>query len=121
MSIRVRTVVCGYSLEELPASWLQVFRRFQRAFARASLDVEVRLDPLEDLPESFEVLIVAPGLRARAVDLSRGARVVAASRENATAVAGDLIAEVERGETLRAERARPDAPRAVLVRGLREL
>lgn len=102
-------------------SWLQVHRRFQRALARAKLDVEVRLDPLEDLPESFEILVVAASLRERAAAVSRGARVVTASRATATAVTAELVAEIERGEMLHAPRARPDAPRPVLVRGLREL
>ncbi len=121
MSIHVRTVVCAYSREELPVSWLQVFRRFERAFAKATLDVRVRLDPLEDLPDSFEIIVVAPRLRDRAAELARGARVVAASRESASGAAAELIAEIERGDTLRADPARPDAPRVVLVRGLREL
>ncbi|MDE3102426.1 MAG: hypothetical protein KGJ98_09335 [Chloroflexota bacterium] len=121
MSTRVRTVVCAYSREELPTAWLQVFHRVERAFARAKLDVQVRLDPLEDLPESFEVLVVPARLRGRAAELARGARVVPASRESASGVAAALIAEIERGDTLRAGAARPDAPRAVLVRGLREL
>src|SRR2546421_732810 len=75
----VRTVVCAYS-EELPAAWLQVFRRFERALAKARLRVRVRLLPLDDLPDTFEVLVVSPGLRERAEALGTGARIVSATR-----------------------------------------
>ncbi len=121
MSTRVGTVVCAYTLAELPASWVQVFRRCERAFARATLDVRVRLEPLEELPESFEVLVVAPELRERALAVSRGARVVAMTRENAPSAVSALVEEIERGETLRADHVRPGAPRVVVVRGAREL
>lgn len=121
MSTQVRTVVCAYSVAELPASWVQVFRRCERAFARAQLDVRVRLYPLEDLPESYEVLIVAPELRDRAAAVARGARVITATREDALAAVTELIREIERGETLTAGRVRPGAPRVVLVRGGEEL
>ena len=121
VSTHVRTVVCAYSRDELPASWVQVFRRCQRAFGRAELDVRVRLDPLEDLPEAFEILAVAPSLRRRAARLARGARVVTMTRETALVVTGELIAEIVRGATLRADRIRAGVPRAVLVRGGQEL
>lgn len=117
----VRTVVCAYSIAELPASWVQVFRRCERAFARAKLDVRVRLYPLEDLPAGFEVLIVAPELRERAIAASRGARVIATRREDALAAVTELIREIEAGTTLRAEPARPDAPKVVVIRGGEEL
>lgn len=121
MPTLVRTVVCAYLLAELPASWVQVFRRCERAFARAKLDVRVRLYPLEDLPETFEVVVVAPELRQQAKALARGARVVAMTREDALTVAGELIREIEGGETLRAERVLPHAPQLVRMRGSEEL
>lgn len=121
MPTLVRTVVCGYLLEDLPASWVQVFRRCERAFARAKLDVRVRLYPLQDLPEAFEVLIVPPELRERAEGAARGARVIAMTREDALALVTELIREIEAGETLRAERVRPGAPHLVLMRGSEEL
>jgi hypothetical protein len=121
VSTCVGTVVCGYALAELPASWVQVFRRCERAFARARLDVRVRLDPLEELPDSFEILVVAPELRERALAMSRGARVVAMTREDAPKNINALIEEIGRGETLRADQLRAGAARVVLVRGSREL
>jgi hypothetical protein len=121
VSILVRTVVCAYSIAELPASWVQVFRRVERAFARAKLDVRVRLHPLEDLPETFEIVAVAPELRAQAGSVARGARVVALTREDALQVVGDLIREIETGETLHAARVNPDAPKVVVIRGGQEL
>ncbi|MDE3113419.1 MAG: hypothetical protein KGN00_03955 [Chloroflexota bacterium] len=119
--MHVRTVVCAYSREELPTSWLQVFRRFERAFEKAKLDVRVRLDPLEDLPDDFEILVVPARLRRRADELAQRARVVPVSRETAAGAAGALIAEIERGDALRADALRSEAPRAVHVRGMREL
>ncbi len=121
MSIRVATVVCAYALAELPTSWVQVFRRCERAFARATLDVRVRLEPLEELPESFEVLVVPPSLREQALTVSKGARVVTMTREDVPNVVSALVEEIQRGETLRADRVRPGAPRVVVVRGAREL
>lgn len=108
-------------MAELPASWVQVFRRCERAVARAGLDVRVRLYPLEDLPESFQVLIVAPELRERAEAVARGAPVIAMTRENALVALTALLSEIERGKTLRAERVRPGAPRVVVVRGGEEV
>jgi hypothetical protein len=113
--------VCAYSLDELPTSWVQVFRRCERAFARAKLAVRVRLYPLEDLPETFEVLIVAPEIRERAVAVARGARVIATTREGALDTIGELIREIETGESLSAERAVAGGPKVVVIRGGEEL
>ena len=117
MSTLVRTIVCGYSLSELPMSWVQVARRFESAVARAKLAVRVRLHALEALPETFEVLVVAPELRATAERVARGARIYTATREDALAVATRLIAEIEEGTTLRAERAVEGAPKVVVIKG----
>ncbi|MGH2796822.1 MAG: hypothetical protein ACRDM0_03895, partial [Thermoleophilaceae bacterium] len=83
----VRTVVCGYSRDELPVAWLQVFRRFEASLARARLRVRVRLVPLEELPEAFEVLIVPEHLRERAVAAAPDARLIVTAREAAHAAA----------------------------------
>lgn len=116
----VRTVVCAYR-RELPVAWLQVFRRFEHAIDRAGLDVRVRLYPIEELPKSFEVLVVPPELRARAAAVARGAWVIAATRETAAAAAMELLAELSAGSSLRAERRQPGAPRTVTLRGYEEL
>lgn len=117
----MRTIVCAYARDALPVSWLQVFRRFQRAIERAALDVRVRLHPIDDLPESYEVLVVPPELRARADGLTGGARVIATTREDALAAVTALLAELQAGSSLRAESRRPDAPRVVVQRGYEEL
>ena len=52
----IRTVVCAFSRDELPADDLQVFRRFEHSMKKAGLDVRVRLEPIEQLPEQFDVL-----------------------------------------------------------------
>jgi hypothetical protein len=116
----VRTVVCAYA-EELPAAWLQVFRRFERALARARLRVRVRLLPLDDLPESFEVLVVSPEVRERAEALRTGARVVSVTRELAAAAADDLVRELRSGRSIYANEARPNDPKVVTLRGTEEL
>lgn len=113
----VRSIVCAYTRDELPTSWLQVFRRFEHEVRRAGLRVRVRLDPLEELPEGYEVVVVAPELEARARELAPGARIVAVTRADAAAAAAGLVAELERGETIWAERASPDDPVVVVHRG----
>lgn len=117
----VRTIVCAYTRDALPVSWLQVYRRFEHAIARAGLDVRVRLHPIEDLPESFEVLVIPPELRIRSLVAARGAKVIVTTREHAATAATELLAEIERGASLRAERRPPDAPRIVTRRGSEEL
>ena len=113
--------MCAYTVNELPVSWLQVFRRCENAVARAKLAVRVRLHPLEALPESFEVLVVPPELRDAADKVARGARVITAKREDALGVITTLIHEIEAGETLRAERAVVGGPKVVVIRGGEEL
>lgn len=113
----MRTIVCAYSRDELPTSWLQVFRRFERAMARARLDIRVRLAPLEELPESFEVLVVAPQLQQRAEALQTGARIICTTRQLAPVAVEELLLELQSGQSIYAERADPDEPRIVVHRG----
>ena len=84
----VRTIVCAYG-EELPTSWVQVFHRFERAAERAGLRIRVRLLPLDDLPESFEVLVVPPDLERRARALGTEARLVTTTRQRAPTAASE--------------------------------
>lgn len=113
----VKTIVCAYSRDELPASWVQVFRRFERAVARAGLRVRVRLLPLEELPESFEVLVVAPELQQRAEALRTGARIISTTRQLAPVAVEELLLELQSGQSIYAERAKPGEPRIVIHRG----
>lgn len=117
----VRTVVCAYALDALPVSWLQVFRRFEHAMGKAGLAVRVRLHPLEDLPESFDVLVIPPELRIRAMAAAHGAKVIVTTRESAAGAATELLAEIEAGTSLRAEPRDTGAPRIVTRRGYEEL
>jgi len=116
----VRTVVCAYS-QELPTAWLQVFRRFERALAKARLHVRVRLLPLDDLPKSFEVLVIAPELREQAAALRTGARIVSATRELAAAAADDLVRDLRSGRSIYADETKPNDPKVVTLRGTEEL
>lgn len=113
----VRTIVCGYTRDELPASWVQVFRRFERAVARDRLRIRVRLMPLEDLPETFDVLVVAPELERQARPLARGARVIVTTRERAAEAVGELLREITEGRTLYADPLDPNEPIVITRRG----
>jgi hypothetical protein len=117
----VTTIVCAYSREELPASWLQVFRRFERAVAQADLAIRVRLSSLEELPEHFEVLVVPPELLARARALKTGARLLSTTRQTAAAAADALLQELAVGGSLYAERAVQGGPTIAILRGSEEL
>jgi hypothetical protein len=113
----VRTIVCAYTQAELPTPWLAIFHRFERVMEKAGLRVRVRLFPLEALPETFEVLVVPPELQEAAAGLQTGARLVVTSRADAPAAAARLLAEIERGETLYADRVQPGEPKIMTHRG----
>ena len=113
----VRTIVCGFSQAELPTPWLAIFHRFERVMEKAGLKVRVRLFPLEALPETFEVLVVPPELQDAAAALQTGARLIVTTRAEAPAAAAQLLAEIERGETLYAERVQPGEPKIMTHRG----
>ncbi len=117
---RLSTIVCAFS-GELPAPWLAVFHRFERQFQRAGLRTRVRLFALDDLPESFEVLVVPPELAQRAEALAGGARVIVTTRSDAAAAAAALLREVNEGRSFYAERVEPGAPKIVTHRGMEEL
>lgn len=117
----VRTIVCAYSREELPTSWLQVHRRFEHEVAKAGLRVRVRLDPLEELPETFEVMVVVPELLDRAEAVRGAALLLATTRQDAAAAAGGLVRELESGSEIYAERADPNDPLIKAYRGYQEL
>ncbi len=113
----VQTIVCAYTQAELPTPWLAIFHRFERVMEKAGLRIRVRLFPLEQLPESFEVLVVPPELQAAAEALQTGARIIVTSRPEAPAAADALLREIERGETLYAEKVRAGEPKIMTHRG----
>lgn len=113
----VRTIVCAYTRDELPTSWLQVHRRFEHEVKKAGLRIRVRLEPLEDLPDAYEIVVVPPDLRTRAYALAPEGRILTATREDCAQKAQDLVRYLELGETLYAERASPDEPMVVVHRG----
>lgn len=113
----VRDVVCVFTQAELPTSWLQVHRRFEHAVKRAGLRVRVRLLPIEDLPERFDVLVVPPELAERVAKLAPDAPIVRATRADAAAAAAALVREILEGTSLYAERADPNDPIIVRHRG----
>jgi hypothetical protein len=113
----VRTIVCAYTQAELPTPWLAIFHRFERVMEKAGLRIRVRLFPLEELPESFEILVVPPELETAADALQTGARIIVTSRPEAPAAADALLREIERGETLYAEKVREGEPKIMTHRG----
>lgn len=113
----VRTIVCAFIQAELPTPWLAIFHRFERVMQKAGLKVRVRLLPLETLPETFEVLVVPPEIREAAEALQTGARLIVTTRAEAPAAAAELLREIERGETLYAEKVRPGEPKIMTHRG----
>jgi hypothetical protein len=113
----VSTIVCAYTQAELPTPWLAIFHRFERTMEKAGLRIRVRLFPLEQLPETFEVLVVPRELQTAAAALDTGARVIVTSRADAAAAADALLREIERGETLYAEKIRPGEPKIMTHRG----
>jgi len=113
----VRTIVCAYTQAELPTPWLAIFHRFERVMEKARLRIRVRLFPLEELPEGFEVLVVPPELQEAAEALQTGARIIVTTRAEAPAAADALLREIELGETLYAEKVRPGEPKIMTHRG----
>jgi hypothetical protein len=113
----VRTIVCAFTQAELPTPWLAIFHRFERVMEKAGLRVRVRLFPLEALPESFEVLVVPPELAKAAEAVQGDARLIITDRAGAPSAAAALLEEIERGETLYAERVQPGEPKIMTHRG----
>ena len=113
----VHDIVCAYTTAELPTSWLQVHRRFEHTVKRAGLRVRVRLLPIEELPERFEVLVVPPELAQKAGAVASDAHVIVTTRQDAATVATELVREIEEGTTLYAERVSGDEPLIVTHRG----
>jgi hypothetical protein len=119
----ITTIVCAFTRDELPTSWLQVFRRFDHAIIKAGWKIRVRLEPLEELPEHYDVLVVAPELRVRAeAAIARGdAFLFMTTRQSAADAADQLLRELARGDVIAAQRADPDAPKIVTHRGMEML
>ena len=113
----IRTIVCTFSRDELPADDLQVFRRFEHAMKKAGLDVRVRLEPIEQLPEQYEVLVVSPALEAKANRIAADAIVMVTTRPTAAEAVDRLLSEIARGYPITAARKDPNAPVVVTRRG----
>jgi len=113
----VREIVCAFRRDELPAAQLAIYHRFERSTARAGFRIRVRLLPLEDLPDHYDVVVVAPELQAQAEAVVNDARLVVTTRQDAGAAAIALLGEIAAGETLAAERVQPGDPKLVTHRG----
>jgi len=116
----IATIVCAFS-EELPTSWLQVFRRFEHAVNKAGLKIRVRLEPLEEMPEHYDLIVVSPDLRARAEAVLGDAFLFVTTRQSAADGADQLLREIARGDVILAEKADPSAPKIVTHRGMERL
>ena len=117
----IATIVCTFTREELPTSWLQVFRRFEHAIAKAGWKIRVRLDPVEEMPEHYDLVVVAPELRTRAEAVLGDAFLFVTTRQSAADGAEQLLRELARGDVIVALRADPNAPKIVTHRGMEML
>ena len=113
----IRTVVCAFSKDELPEGDIAVFRRFEHVMQKAGWDIRVRLEPLESLPETYDVLVVSPALRERAEKLETDALLIVTTRATVGASADQLLRELERGDPIAATKRDPNAPKIVKRRG----
>jgi hypothetical protein len=117
----VRRVVCSYQLGWLPGDWLQTWRRLDRTFARADLQVKATLAPLEDLPEDMDILVVPPELREAAREAAPpGTPILVTPASAAAGAFGDLVNRLLAGTEFTAEHLDPDIankPRIVSYRG----
>ena len=114
----IRTIVVAYSLDELPPSVVQIHRRFEHAVAKAGWAIRVRLEPLEDLPERYDIVVVDKALRERAEQLEGDAILIVTTRETVARACDQLLGEIARGDLYAAERADPNAPKIVTRRGM---
>lgn len=118
----IATIVCAFTRDELPTSWLQVFRRFEHAVAKAGWKIRVRLEPIEELPEHYDLVVVSPELRSRAqAAITNGAFLFVTTRQSAAAAAEGLLRELARRDVLVADTADPNAPKIVTHRGMEML
>jgi hypothetical protein len=117
----VRRVVCSYKLGWLPGDWLQTWRRLDRVFARAGLDVKASLYPLEDLPEDTDILVVPPDLREAAyAAVPPGTPILVTPAGAAAGAFADLVSRLQAGTEFTAQTVDPeqkDKPKIVSYRG----
>jgi len=117
----IRTIVCAFSKEEMPADDVQIFRRFEAAVARFGWDIRVRFEPLETLPEPYEVLVVNAPYKERAEAIATDAILIVTTRATMGPAAEQLMKEIERGDVLTAQKRDPNAPKIVKRRGFEVL
>ena len=115
---RIDSIVCAFTRDELPTSQLQIFRRFEHAVAKAGWKIRVRLEALEEMPPHYDVLVVPPELRDRAMPRLGDAFLFVTTRQSAADGATELLREIARGEVIAAEKADPNAPRIVVHSGM---
>jgi hypothetical protein len=117
----VRRVVCSYKLGWLPGDWLQTWRRLDRVFARAELNVKATLAPLEDLPEDTDILVVPPELREAAREsVPPGTPILVTPAGAAAGAFADLVSRLQAGTEFTADKVDPeqkDKPKIVSYRG----
>jgi hypothetical protein len=111
----------SYELGWLPGEWLQAWRRLDRTLARAALKVKATLAPLENLPDDTDIVVVPPELREVAREKTvPGTLLLVVPASAAAAAFNDLVARLEAGDEITAERTDPaeaSAPVIVSYRG----
>ena len=84
---------------------------------KAGLDVRVRLEPIEALPDRVDVLVVSPALAKKSESVAGDAIVMVTTRLTAAEAADRLLAEIARGYPITAAKRDPNAPHVVTRRG----
>ena len=101
----VRRVVLGYQLGWLPGDWLRAWRRLDKLFAQAELNVQATLAPLDGLPDDTDILVVPPELRDAARQTARpGTPILVTPAASAAAAFADLVSRLQAGQGFTAER-----------------
>ncbi|HYK99106.1 MAG TPA: hypothetical protein VEU77_12015 [Candidatus Acidoferrales bacterium] len=114
----IRTIVCAFSKDEMPADDVQIFRRFEASVARGGWNIRVRFDPIEALPERYDVLVVNAPYKERAEAIESDVILIVTTRATVGPACEQLMREIERGDVLTAERRDPNAPKIVKHRGI---
>jgi hypothetical protein len=112
----ITQVVVGYRLGFLPGEWLQTWRRLDRVLASASLNVKATLAPLGELPSDTGILVVPPELREAARDVAPpGTPILVTSASSAAGAFADLVARLEAGVEITAEKLDPEQVAAAAI------
>ena len=84
-------VVFAYSDGRLPNPWFRAYKRAKRAIRLASYDARVELLPINSVPPSVDVLVMAPELEAEATQFAGAGQRIVSAAEHAPAELDALV------------------------------